>query len=196
MEIKKILIELKEHSPFTLGASLVAIILVIIFRNLQFDTLFHILHPAHLIFSAIVTSAIYYKYKKNILNSLILGITGSIIIGSLSDIIFPYWGGIIFNLNTELHLSILEEPLIIFSTALFGSFIGIYTKVTKFPHFLHVFISIFASLFYILAFSNIWSLTHFLISFLIVFVAVLIPCCISDIVYPLFFIEINKKKTK
>lgn len=193
MNPKEVLIELKEHIPFTFIATALAIIIVIIFKNIQSETLFHILHPAHLFFSAIVTSGIYYKYKKNIFNAFLIGLTGSIIIGTLSDILFPYLGGILFNLKTHFHLALIEEPVIILSSAVVGTIIGISTKITKIPHFFHVFLSIFASLFYLLAFSTIFTLINFILAFAIVFMAVLIPCCISDIIFPLIFIKNENK---
>ena len=117
-----------------------------------------------------------------------MGIVSSIVIGSLSDILFPYLGASIFQLNPTFHLPIIDEPILILSVVLVGSLIGINTKSTKIPHLLHVLLSVFASLFYLLAFSAVFNWTLFLISFLIVFISVIIPCCISDIVLPFFFL--------
>lgn len=193
MNIKIILKELKHHIPFTASATLIAILFVLLFRSFDTKTAFEIIHPVHVIASAIVTSAIYYKHKKNISIAIIIGLTGSILIGSISDILLPYLGALIFNFKPEFHLPIIKETLIILSAAFIGSIIGITTKITKFPHFIHVFLSVFASLFYLISFAQIDS-TGLILSFFIVFIAVLIPCCISDIIYPLFFID-NKKKT-
>ncbi|MFH1585629.1 MAG: hypothetical protein ABIB79_02595 [archaeon] len=184
-----ILSELKEHIPFTLTATLIAVILIIFLRKTDMESLFHILHPLHLFVSAIVSSAIYYKYKKGFISALLIGVISSIVIGSLSDILLPYLGGQIFQLKTSFHLPLIEEPLIILSAAFVGSVLGIATKLTKLPHFIHVFLSIFASLFYLLAFSSSISLLYFIAVFLIVFIAVLIPCCISDIIFPLLFVR-------
>jgi len=194
MKTKKIFHELKEHIPFTLVATLIAIIFVLIFKDINTENLFHIVHPLHLFASAIVSAGIFYKYKNNFLKALLIGITGSIIIGTLSDIIFPYLGGIVFQLKTTLHISLIEEPLIILGTAIAGSIIGITTKLTKLPHFIHVFLSVFASIFYLIAFSPTINLIQFAIIFAVVFVAVLIPCCISDIIFPLMFVKNETKK--
>lgn len=193
MNIKKIFYELKHHAPFTFIASLMAVILVILIK-FYFDkdipeSFFHIAHPAHLFVSAIVTSAIYYKYKKKIFNGILIGISGAIIIGTLSDVLFPWLGGVSLNLDTSFHLPLIEQPFLIISTALLGSLVGVATQFTKMPHFLHVFLSIFASLFYILSFSRDFGIIYFIGVFLIVFVAVLIPCCISDIIYPILFVK-------
>jgi hypothetical protein len=92
--------ELKHHIPFTALATVIAILVVLVFLILKIDfseTLFEILHPAHVIFSAFATSAIFFRYKKSITKALLVGITGAIIIGSLSDIIFPWLGATLLN---------------------------------------------------------------------------------------------------
>jgi hypothetical protein len=190
--IKRIIKELKNHIPFTILATFIAITFVIILNKIDFTRPFEILHPLHVMASAIVTSAIFYKYKKNFIYALLIGITGAIAIGSISDIIFPYFGGTIFNLETSFHLPIIERPLIILASALIGGVTGIKTKLTKFPHLIHVSLSVFASLFYLLAFSQKITILSFILVFLIVFIAVIIPCCISDIIFPLLFIKNDK----
>jgi len=189
MRTKEILKELKEHVPFTLLATILAVIISLSFYKTKLpETLFELVHPLHIGVSAIVTAGIFYKYKGEIFQSLLIGITGSIIIGSVSDVIFPYLSGILFNLKTSFHLPIIEEPILIFSSALIGSIVGLKTKITELPHFIHVFLSVFGSLFYLLAFST-FNLISMIIILGIVFLAVLIPCCFSDIVYPLLFIK-------
>lgn len=190
--IKELFHELKHHVPFTALATLIAILLTLILiygikKDLSED-LFEVLHPIHVIASAIVTSGIFYKYKPKFLPAFLVGISGAIIFGSLSDVIFPYLGGNIFNLDTNFHLPIIEETFIILLAAGIGGIVGILTKITKIPHFLHVFVSVFASLFYLIAFSPTINLMFFVISFAIVFIAVIIPCCLSDIVFPFFFL--------
>jgi hypothetical protein len=192
LKSKRIIHELKEHIPFTIIATLIAILLVIILDTKSISSeIFRILHPAHILVSAIATSALFYIYKKNFLQAILIGITGSIIIGTMSDVIFPFLGGSIFSLEIMFHIPIIENPLIIFSTALIGSIIGASTKFTKLPHLIHVFLSVFASLFYLISFSQISTITEFSLSFIIVFIAVIIPCCISDIFYPLAFLKKN-----
>jgi hypothetical protein len=184
--------ELKHHAPFTLIATALAIIIVIFLKfvlNLSVEEeIFEILHPLHVIASAIVSAGIFHKYKPKWLYSLFVGIFSAIVIGSLSDVIFPFLGGLIFGFEMHFHLPIIEEPLMILVSALVGSFIGIFGRITKMPHLIHVGLSIFASLFYLMAFSSVFSVWFFVISLIIVFVAVLIPCCVSDILLPFFFL--------
>ena len=197
MNTKKILHELKEHTPFTAIAALIAILITIFILYLiktdVSEEVFHVLHPLHVLVSAIVTTGIFYKYKKKFIQALLIGITGAIIIGSISDIIFPYLGGLIFNLHMHFHLPIIEKPLIILSSAIIGCIMGISFQITKIPHFIHVFLSVFASLFYLLAFSQAFELIYFIGAFFIVFISVIIPCCLSDIIYPLLFLKKPKK---
>lgn len=187
--------ELKRHLPFTFFASLAAGVLVAIFYllgNVPSEGLFEILHPAHVLVSAMATSAIYWKYKKSFSKSILIGIVGAILIGSLSDIILPWIAGNLFSLHTHFHLPIIEKPFLILGVALVGSIVGMKYNLFRFSHSVHVFLSIFASLFYLLAFTieiNVWIVLIF--SF-VVFLAVFIPCCISDIVFPILFVKKNK----
>ena len=185
--------EIKQHAPFTALATFLAIVTVIAVKySLQIpiaDHAFHIMHPIHVIVSAITSAGIFYKYRPKIVLSLVVGIISAILIGSLSDIILPYLGATVFQMHPHFHLPIIENTVLITGAALLGSIIGISTKRTKVPHFLHVGISIFASLFYILAYTDGVSFFIFMIAVLIVFLAVLIPCCISDILLPVFFLN-------
>lgn len=187
-----VLSELKKHLPFTLVASLLAGILVAIFYSMgkfPSEELFEIMHPAHVVVSAVATSALYWKYKKSVLGSIFVGVVGAILIGSLSDVVFPFLAGNLFSLHTHFHLPIFEKPFLILSVAFAGAVLGMYSDLFRVSHMMHVFLSIFASLFYLLAFSvDMNALSVLLISGL-VFLCVYIPCCISDIVFPLLFID-------
>jgi len=138
-----ILHELEHHIPFTALASLFAILLTVILCSdsmaaCSITSLFYIIHPAHIFVSAVVSAAIFYKYRKNFLVALLIGITGSVLIGSLSDIFLPYLGGLIFQLQTSFHFALIEKPILILSVSILGSLTGIATKFTKIPHFIHV----------------------------------------------------------
>jgi hypothetical protein len=200
MSKNKVLTELKEHGPFTFLATLVAIMLVVIVKfsfsqNIP-EALFHIMHPAHIFVSALVSAAIFYKYKKNIIQALLVGMFVSLIIGTISDVLVPWLGGLLFNFETNLHVPLFQETFLILSTAIIGSILGIITKISKEPHFLHVFLSVFASLFYLTSFSQGLSYIEFVLMVLIVFIAVLIPCCMSDIFFPVILSKVKKKHHK
>ena len=197
-KIKKIFYELKQHMPFTVLATATAIIILFIFlyffKKTVSEELFHFFHFFHIIASSMVTAGIFYKYKSGFFPALLVGILGAIIIGSISDVIFPYFGWFLLNIDVHFHLPLLEETVFVLISALGGSLAGILLKTTKFPHFIHVFLSVFASLFYLLAFTSVFFPGYFILAFFIVFLAVIIPCCLSDIVFPFFFLSGKNKK--
>jgi len=193
----RILEELKEHIPFTILASFISVILcfLLIKSNLisSVVSVFYIFHPLHLFFSAIVSTALFYKYRKNIFLSILVGVFISVIIGSISDVFFPYLGSSLFGIPISFHLPAVENPLFILGVSIFGSIIGIAAKKTKFPHFIHVFISVFASLFYIFAYSTNFNLLMLFLILIITTISVIIPCCLGDIILPIFFKEKIKR---
>lgn len=195
-EIKE---EILHHTPFTLLAAAIATLLVIIISNLTTlaytEQTFEIFHYLHIFVSGIATTAIYYKYNKSIPKAIIIGILGTIIIGTLSDIFLPYLGASIFNFSPQLHIPLLQTPLLIIGIALAGSAVGIVYKKSEFPHSLHVLLSVFASLFYLLTFTATSSILALTIAIIIVTIAVVIPCCLSDIIFPLIFTK-GKHKHK
>jgi len=106
--IKTIIHELKHHFPFTISASFIAAISVFIILKITNSKipilLFESTHIMHLFASAIVSAAIFYKYKSKFIQTLLIGITGAILIGSLSDILLPYLGALILGINIKFHL--------------------------------------------------------------------------------------------
>jgi hypothetical protein len=186
--------ELKEHWPLALVASLFAAGLAILILSFNgtaavVGDLFEILHPLHVLVSAAATSAIYYKYRKSVVGGIIIGVIGAILIGTLSDVLFPWISGNLFSLKTALHLPIIESSLYILGAGIIGALMGIYFGMFRFSHSLHVFLSVFASLFYLLAFSMAMNLWTILLISVVVFFIVYLPCCISDIVFPLWFVK-------
>lgn len=192
-KIKQIIHELKAHAPFTALATVIAIlsavIIVYFWEKAVFKEMFHFSHFLHIMASAMVTTGIFYKYKPKKFFALLVGISGAIIIGSLSDIVFPYFGWTLLKLEIHFHLPLLEETVLVLLSALVGSSAGILTSKTKYPHLVHVFLSVFASLFYLLSFTVAFTTLYFVAAFFVVFVAVIIPCCLSDIVFPFIFMR-------
>jgi len=191
--LKRFIHELKHHWPFTLSATVFAIILTSVlffgFEILVDESKFELFHYLHILASAIVSTGIFYKYKKSVPLAILVGIISSIFIGTISDVIFPFLGGKIFLFNIQFHLPILETPILVLGASMLGSIIGIWTRATRFPHFVHVFLSVFASLFYILAFIPEITLFSMIVSLGIVFVAVLVPCCIGDMLIPVLLLR-------
>ena len=198
---REILKELEEHVPFTALATLIAVIVMVFLLTKSHlisyaVSAFWIFHPAHIFFSSLVSAAIFYKYRKNIISSIIFGIIIAVAVGSVSDVIFPYLGSLLFRVPISFHLPALESPIVIFGVAFFGSLAGIITRYTKFPHFLHVLISLFASLLYIFAYSSNFSLLTYVLIFIITTISVVVPCCLSDIVLPIILEEKTKRRRK
>ena len=200
-KINYIFEELKEHIPFTATATLVSVLimsLLLIKENLlpYASSLFHIFHPAHVFFSSIVSAAIFYNHRKKPMIAITSAVIISLFVGSVSDIIFPYLGSLLFNIQISFHLPVFEEPILIFGVSIAGAVFGVVTRTTRYPHFLHVLISVFASLLYIFAYSTEFSIIIIILIFLITSISVTIPCCLSDIVLPLLFQDRLGKKIK
>ena len=202
--LKRIVHELLEHIPFTAAGAVAGIIVMVIihFANTPRDiseVLFYTFHPLHIVFSALVTTAIYRKQKNSRLwLVVIIGYTGSIGIATLSDAIIPYLGGNILSVAMEFHLPFLEteimpyigipEWIIVNAAAVIGIAIGFFKPTTKLPHMGHVLLSTWASLFGFIAFGVADWLPLLPFIFFFLFLAVWLPCCISDIIYPLLWV--------
>ena len=77
-----------------------------------------------------------------------------------------------------------------------GGAIAYFWPKTKFPHAGHVLLSTWTSLFHIImAKGETLSVLSYITIFLFLFLAVWIPCCVSDIVFPLLFVK-EKGNTK
>ncbi|MCX5646278.1 MAG: hypothetical protein NTZ17_16600 [Phycisphaerae bacterium] len=90
----------------------------------------------------------------------------------------------------KIHLGFIEEWYIVNPAAVLGILIGFFLPRTKLPHAGHILVSTWASAAHIL--MN----THTDITILtiigmvcVLFVAVWVPCCSSDIVFPLLFVR-------
>lgn len=198
---KNIIKELRHHAPFTLFGAITGIIIMLFFykipSNLAYD-IFYVLHPMHVILSALVTASMYkiYAKKVNPFVLILVGYIGSVGIATLSDSIIPYIGEIMLNLpNTGIHLGFIEKWWLVNPLAFLGIGIAYFNPTTKFPHAGHVLLSTWASLFHIImALGGTINLTLSIIIFIFLFIAVLVPCCLSDIVFPLLFVRNNKDK--
>jgi hypothetical protein len=206
MTIKRIFKELRNHLPFTLLGAFSGIVVMIFFSKIPKDiayNIFYILHPTHVLLSALVTSAMYKLYKCgkttikcNLFTLLLIGYVGSVGIATISDSIIPYIGELFLNMpDRNIHLGFIEKWWIVNPLAIIGISIAYFWPHTKFPHFGHVLISTWASLFHILmAIGKESELYMYFMVFIFLFFAVWIPCCISDIVFPLLFVNPSENK--
>jgi hypothetical protein len=199
--VRQISKELRNHAPFTFFGAFTGIIVMLLFQQLPSHTsytIFYILHPMHVLLSALVTSSIFkihrYKgvrggYVLPVL--LIIGYTGSIGIATLSDSVIPFVGeGLLHLPKREIHIGFIEKWWLVNPLALMGIVISYFRPTTKFPHAGHVLLSTWASLFHmIMALGGALNMLSYLGIFLFLFLAVWIPCCVSDIIFPLLFVK-------
>ena len=203
--LKRMALELVKHAPFTLMGAIVGIIIMVIIdvSNTPGEiskTLFYTLHPLHIVFSALVTTAMFRLHKKSRLwVAILIGYTGSIGVATLSDIIIPYLGGGVLDIPMDFHLPFLETEtmpfigipkwIIINGSAAIGIAFACWRPFTKLPHMGHVLLSTWASLFSFIAFGEADWIPVLPFVFLFLFIAVWLPCCVSDIIYPLLWIR-------
>ncbi|MBA2862852.1 hypothetical protein [Methanococcus maripaludis] len=199
--INQITKELREHMPFTALGAVFGIILLIIFNGLSFSesySIFYTLHPIHVFLSAFTTTSMYKLHKRSSFGGLkgflalfLIGYVGSLIIATISDSLIPYIGEIILDLpNRGAHIGFIEEFWLVNSLAVIGIVLAYFKPFTKIPHSGHVFLSTAASLFHIImALGSVLSILMYFEIFLFLFIAVWIPCCTSDIVFPLIFVS-------
>ena len=199
--------ELKSHAPFTLFGASTGIVCMLLFKNLEQETsqrIFYVFHPAHVVLSAIVTAAMFKLHAKRpkFIVILLVGFFGSIGIATLSDSLIPYLGEMLLGMHVHLHshehtsfaehahIGFIEGWYLVIPAAIVGVLIAYFRPKTKFPHAGHVLLSTWASSFHMLmAMGGQLSAWRLMGSFGFMFLAVWLPCCISDIVFPLLFVK-------
>ncbi len=199
--LKQISKELRNHAPFTFFGAFTGIIVMALFYQLPSHTsytIFYILHPIHVLLSALVTSSIFeiHRYMsmrgRYILPALlVIGYTGSVGIATVSDSIIPFLGEILLDMpKREIHIGFVEKWWLVNPLAFLGIAISYFRPTTKFPHAGHVLLSTWASLFHmIMALGENLNIISYIGIFIFLFLAVWIPCCVSDIVFPLLFVK-------
>ncbi|NLB35671.1 MAG: hypothetical protein GX817_07710 [Elusimicrobia bacterium] len=201
MSLKLIVKELKAHIPFTVYGAITGLVIMFFTRNISSDAaynVFYVLHPMHVLLSALVTASMYESYKCStdrrkcsIWMLLLIGYIGSVGIATISDSIIPYLGETLLDMpNRGIHLGFIEKWWLVNPLALAGIAIAYFRPSTKFPHAAHVLLSTWASLFHIImARGGALGLGSYILVFIFLILAVWLPCCISDIVFPLLFIK-------
>jgi len=185
--------------------------------------LFQVFHPAHVVLAASVTASLYklHEKSKGFLTILLVGYIGAVGTATLSDCILPFYGETILGVSVpteakvhshagdraaadehgtesgrpDIHLGFIEEWKIVNPAALLGILIAYFLPRTKFPHALHILISTWASSAHIM--MNLYAPMTFLtvIGILVVlFISVWLPCCFSDIIFPMFFVKTPTEK--
>jgi hypothetical protein len=179
--------------------------------------LFQVFHPTHVVLSAVVTASLFrlHERKTRFLVVLIVGYLGAIGTATLSDCVLPFFGESLLGVavpteaaehghqpapehaeehdsapGPQIHLGFIEEWYIVNPAALLGVLIAWFWPRTKFPHAGHILISTWASSFHVLMNTHReLSLMLLLGAFVVLFLAVWLPCCFSDIIFPMFFVR-------
>lgn len=195
MALKSILKELHSHAPFTAFGALTGIVMMAVIMVAKLPrtlsvTLFWGFHPLHVLLSALVTAGMYRRHSKgNLFKTVVIGYLGSVGIATLSDSLIPYLGEWLLELpNRGIHLGFIEKWWLVNPLAIAGIAIAYYWPETKFPHAGHVLLSTWASLFHMtMAFGGTLDVFGVILIAVFLFLGVWIPCCTSDIVFPLLF---------
>jgi hypothetical protein len=197
--LKQIVRELRHHSPFTLLGAVTGVLIMLLFIYVRLPEglpykVFYTLHPFHVLLSALATAGMYRLHgKRKLLPTILIGYVGSVGIGTLSDCIIPYLGEMLLELpHRHAHIGFIEMWWLVNPLALLGIGIAILRPNTVFPHAGHVLLSTWASLFHmIMAMQQGQSpgMATLVVIPVFLFLAVWVPCCTSDIVFPLLFAE-------
>ena len=155
--------------------------------------LFHIMHPVHLLLSAMATTAMFWRYDKKLWKAILTGFVGAVGVCGLSDIFMPYLCGRWFeSSHMHFHWCLFEHPRLVLPFVGLGILSGLMAagaiaRSTMFSHSAHVLVSCTASLFYLISFGvpDWFSEDKLPVTFAIVILCVTIPCCLSDILFPL-----------
>jgi hypothetical protein len=180
--------------------------------------LFQVFHPAHVVLSALVTASLFklHETRRGFVTILVVGYVGAVGVATLSDCILPFYGETLLGVavpteskvhglegdshaadhpegpsgKPDIHLGFIDEWYLVNPAAILGILIAWRWSHTKFPHAGHILISTWASSFHILMNTHReLSLMLFLGVFVVLFLAVWVPCCMSDIVFPMLFVR-------
>lgn len=197
--------ELQEHLPYTIYSVAGGLVLlglltfVSIVAGASSQALakgvrgvFHVFHPLHMLFSAAATTAMFWRHERRRLKAAVIGLVGSVGVCGISDILLPYLSGLLLGQEEmHLHICVLEEPAMILPFAAVGIAAGLLFpssthRTTITSHSAHVLLSSSASIMYLIGFGELHEWAHQLGAiFICMIFAVIVPCCCSDIVFPL-----------
>ncbi len=195
--------ELSTHWRFTLGAVIVSAILIIVLRETGIvkpypgvEGLFETFFISHLFFAALTPASLLSKYRRALWLGILVAIATSSVTCTLSDIIFPYLGGIILGYDMHFHVCIIEEPLISWIFIISGAVIGFMLsrsvrKLSRYTHGLHIFLSSTAAGLYLVTYGVGFISVKALLFIPILLVSVLIPCVLNDIGVPTYIVNLN-----
>ena len=186
-------LELRHHLPFTAGVTaltaVVATVVVSVWPGFaEASVSFEGAHLAHIFVSAVATTAVASRQKGGVALAASLGVAGSVAFCTLSDVLLPYAGALLFRAPVALDVEVLESPVRVFLVAIAGAAGGFahMRRLSVYSHSAHVLVSSLASVMYIHTHSaGTWTgWGHAPAMAAVLFIAVFLPCCMSDLVMP------------
>ena len=192
--------EFIQHLPFTLigvVAGLAIVLAAAVFKSLAFgENEYHTAHFFHLFFSGAASAAIVKSYRNSIMKAVPVAFFSSITLCTVSDVLIPVMGLLSFGYPADIHVCIVEEPLIVMGCVLAGSALGLvgiqfFDHCNRGFHLLHILISTAASTFYMLTYIATIDMVAVSAIFISLFFALAVPCLVGDMVLPLCFVSIK-----
>lgn len=210
-----ILTELYCHLPyaiFSVAFSLIVLSFFSVFSMNNTDpalmkkgskALFHCFHFMHIVFAATGTIITFFRFSKNYVRGLIVGIISPTVFCILSDAVLPYVGGTLLGVPMRFHACFLTEPQKVIPFLIVGIINGLVMSrhhdskqggYSLSSHATHIFISSLASTFYLIShgFTN-WYASIGNV-FILLIVAVVVPCTLADVVVPMTMARVGCKK--
>ena len=140
------------------------------------------------------------RYDRSVVKALVVGIVGAVGVCGASDVLMPHVSLIILGIKTPWHVCVIEHPGMVLPYAGIGVVVGIaasggVVRSTLISHSLHVLTSSMASIFYMIGPLGVvaW-IDRVGQMFLLVVLAVMVPCCLSDIIFPMLMTKAGRAK--
>ena len=195
--------ELSTHWKFTAAAVIISGIIIAVLKLTIFpgaapetETLFEGFFISHLFFAALTPASLLAKYKRALWLGVIVAILTSSITCTLSDIVFPYVGGMALGYDMHFHICIIEEPITAWSFIIIGALLGFLLsnsvrKLSRFTHGFHILLSSTAAGMYLITYGVSVISVKALIFLPILIISVLVPCVLNDIGVPSYIVSMN-----
>jgi hypothetical protein len=130
----------------------------------------------------------FWSHERNFVKTLLLTLIGTLLVCTASDVFLPYIFAKFFAVKMSLHLCVLQHPFSILPFVCMGILCGLLGRESStfvFSHLMHVLLSSAASFLYLVSFGLSEWMHSFGAIFVVVVLCVMLPCCLSDIVFPL-----------
>src|SRR5579863_7557811 len=206
--------ELLCHLPyaiFSVAFSLIILSFFSVFSMYQTDpallkkgskALFHSFHFMHIVFAATGTMITFFRFSKNYIKGLLVGIISPTFFCILSDAVLPYIGGTILGVPMHFHMCFLTEPQRVIPFLIVGIINGFVMSrhheskqggYSLSSHATHIFISSLASTFYLISHGFTTWYASIGNVFVLLIIAVVVPCTLADVVVPMTMARLGKK---